>query len=117
MRTSFILVMTLFFVFCSCVPRAEYKRQQENNVNLINENYSLRKTLSLKNERILELETEIENLEANIEQLERDKEFYLGLLREAQQDMNDAYKTYHFWGPTHFFTESAINGLKQTFMY
>ena len=110
MRTSFIFVMTLFFVFCSCVPRAEYKRQQENNVNLINENYSLRKT-------ILELETEIENLEANIEQLERDKEFYHGLLQEAQQDMNDAYKTYHFWGPTHFFTESAINGLKQTFMY
>ena len=86
-------------------------------MNLINENYSLRKTLSLKNERILELESEIENLESNIEQLERDKEFYHGLLQEAQHDMNDAYETYYFWGPTHFFTESAINGLKQTFMY
>ena len=110
MRTSLIYVMTLAFVFCSCVSRTEYKRQQENNVNLINENYSLRKTLSIKNERILELEAEIE-------QLKRDKEFYLGLLQDAQNDMNDAYEAYYFWGPTHFFTESAINGLKQTVMY
>ena len=117
MRTPIILVMTLIFLSYSCVSQAEYERLQENNANLINENYNLRRTLSIKNERILELEAEIEYLEANIEQDERDKNFYHGLLQGAQHDMNDAHEAYYFWGPTHSFTESAINKLKQTFIY